>query len=81
MTVIASLYKVECNFTWQDENEVSTWHCATLEGAHRFIEVKNDLRWYSIEGQDFIPCNEEDPGGQLYIGVTHFEFIDLEKED
>lgn len=77
MTIVATLYKVTCSFTWQeDENDTSTWHCASLDGAKRFIERQKDLRWYSIEGQEFIPCDEDDPYGQLYIGMTYFEFND-----
>ena len=82
MTVVARLFEVTCQFSWQKDNDdVSKWHCASLEGARRFVKEemgKGDLLWYSIEGQDFIPCDESDPDGQLYIGVNHFEFNDLE---
>lgn len=71
---IARLFKVTCHFDWQRENEVSTWHCGSLRGAKEFIAKQRELNWYSIEGEDFIPCDENDPGGQLYIGCTHFEF-------
>lgn len=79
MTIVATLYEVHCHFEWEEDSEVSTWHCATLDGAHRFIEKQKTkgLMWYSIEGQDFIPCNEDDPDGQLYIGMKHFEFKEL----
>lgn len=79
MTVVATLYKVECHFDWEEENEVSTWHCGSLEGAYRFIEKQKEkgLLWYAIEGEDFCPCNEDDPEGQLFIGVNHFEFKEL----
>lgn len=84
MTVVASLYEVTCQFSWQkDDDDVSKWYCASLEGARRFVSEemeKGDLLWYSIEGHDFIPCNENDPDGQLYRGITHFEFNDLTKE-
>ena len=82
MMVVARLYAVKCQFSWQKEDDdVSIWHCASLDGARRFIKEKmdkGDLLWYSIEGQDYIPCDEDDPNGQLYIGITHFEFHDLE---
>lgn len=80
--VVARLFKITCQFTWQKgSDDVSVWHCASLEGARRFIKekvIKGDLLWYSIEGQDYMPCDEDDPNGQLYIGITHFEFNDLE---
>lgn len=85
MMVVARLYKVTCQFSWQKDNDdVSTWHCASLEGAKRFVKEKmdkGDLLWYSIEGQDFIPCDENDPNGQLYIGMTHFEFNEIKEDD
>ena len=76
MTIVAELFKVTCGFEWQEENETSTWHCATLEGAHRFVEKMKaqGLTWYSIEQETFIPCDEDDPDGQLYLGCDHFEF-------
>lgn len=78
---LATLFKVECHFDFEDENETSVWHCGSLEGARRFIEKQKSkgLLWYSIQGQDYIPCDENDPYGQLYIGLTHFEF--KEKQD
>ena len=76
-TVVARLYEVRCHFTWQDENDVGVWHCATLDGAKRFIAKQKDVDWYAIEGQDFIPCNENDPGGQLYIGMIYHEFKEI----
>lgn len=81
MTIMATLYKVTCHFNYQKENDTSTWHCATLNGAHRFVEskIENGLDWYSIEGEDFIPCDESDPGGFLYIGMKHFEFNEINK--
>lgn len=77
MTVVARLFKVTCHFAWQDKNETSTWHCASLDGAKRFIKRQKELEWYSIEGQNFIPCDEDDPTGQLYIGCTYHEFVEL----
>lgn len=80
--VVARLFEVTCQFSWQKESDASSvWHCASLEGARRFVKEKmgkGDLLWYAIEGQDYIPCDENDPTGQLYIGVNHFEFNDLE---
>ena len=73
--IVAHLCKVTCNFKYQGENETDTWHCATMDGARRFVEGKRkDLRWYSIEEQTFRTCNEDDPDGLLYIGLKNFEF-------
>ena len=83
MTVIARLFKVTLQWDWQKEDETSTWHCATLEGARRFCQKmidKGRVLWFSIEGQNFIPCDEDDPDGQLYIGMTHFEFHELKEK-
>ena len=78
MRTHAILYEVTCQFDYQKEdNDVSIWHCASLKGARRFVEKQKalgGLLWYSIEGQEFIPCDENDPDGQLYIGMIHHEF-------
>lgn len=83
-TVVARLFEVTCQFDWQvRDDDTSVWHCATLSGAHDFIENQREISkliWYSIEGQEYIPCDENNPDGQLYIGVTHFEYHDLRKE-
>lgn len=77
MKAVAVLFEVTIQFSWQDENEISTYHCGSLEGARKLVrdwKGKDKIRWYSIEGQEFLPCKEDDPSGQLYIGVIHHEF-------
>lgn len=84
MKRVARLFEVTCKFNYHGENEVANWHCGSLDGAYRFIEKlksQGGLLWYSIEGQEFLPCDEDDPDGQLYIGVIHHEFKDLRKEE
>lgn len=76
-TIIATLYKLKCQFDWQVKNDdTCTWTFGSLEGVHNFIEEqkKKGLLWYSIEGQEYIPCDENDPKGQLYIGLFYMEF-------
>ena len=83
--VVARLFKVTLQWDWQKEDdETSTWHCGSLEGARKFCQKmidKGGVLWFSIEGEDFIPCDENDPDGQLYIGMTHFEFHELKEEN
>lgn len=80
--ILATLYKVECNFTWEDKNSSSTWSFGSLEGAKKFVEKKKDeLRWYSIEGLDYMPCDDDDPYGQLYQGMIYFEFNEFEENE
>lgn len=77
MKPVAVLFEVHIQFSWQEENEVSIYHCGSLEGAKKFVREwkgKDKIKWYSIEGQEFLPCKDNDPDGQLYIGVTHMEF-------
>lgn len=82
--VVATLFKVTLQMDWQKEDdETSIWHCGSLDGARRFCQKmidKGGVLWFSIEGQDFIPCDENDPDGQLYIRTTHFEFYELHKK-
>lgn len=81
MTTIVTLFKVECHFDWQTENDTSTWHCGSLDGARRLVEKQkaDGLLWYSIEGYDYHPCKESDPLGQLYLGMIWFEFKELKE--
>ena len=77
---VARLFKVTIQFDYQKRDEVSTWHCGSLEGARNFCKEKIDkggVIWYSIEGQDFIPCDKNDPNGLLYIGIIYNEFHEL----
>ena len=79
MTTIVTLYEVTCHFSWEDENETSTWTCASLEGANKLVEREknHELVWYSIAGYTYHPCNEDDPNGQLYKGMIYHEFKEL----
>lgn len=75
-TVVATLYKVECNFKWdEDVDSSSSWTFGSLNGARKFVEKRKDtLRWYAISGYDYIPCDENEPDGQLYLGMIYHEF-------
>ncbi len=88
MKEIARMVKVTCQYDYQIEhrdetngaiNEVSTWYFGSWEGAYEFCndEKKIGLQWFSMEDQSFLPCNEENPNGKLYIGCNRFyaEFL------
>ena len=75
--VIATLFKVTVHFKGRDDNDVSTWHCGSYNGALRFIDTLDNYDWYSIEGQEFRPCHDNDPMGQLYIGLICFDFHEV----
>lgn len=79
--VIATLYEVHCGFDWMNDGDGDKWTCATLDGARRFVEKQKEkgLTWYAIEGRQYLPCNDEDPDGQLYIGIIYHEFREVRK--
>lgn len=75
--VNVTMYKVTVHYDWQDEaDDGGIWHCGSWEGAQAFVEEQKQkgADWYSIEEHTFIPCDEDDPAGQLYIGMGLFTF-------
>lgn len=68
--------KVSIFYTW-NHGDASTWHCGTLEGAQRFVAKKiedPEVYAYSIEVTEWLPCDENDPDGQLYGGMLYMTF-------
>ena len=81
---VATIVKVICNHSWADDNDTSTYSFATVIGAQRWVKARldrHDLDWFAIEGQHYYPCDDNNPDGQLYIGVFHTEFYDVLKGD
>lgn len=82
--VVARLVKLTVGFTWEDEAErgSSHWSFGSVEAARKwvekYIEKSSDVAWYSIEEEEYIPCDENDPSGHLYIGCGYYDFVDLE---
>ena len=75
------IWKVECHHIWDsEENSFSTYHFGSYEGALMWV-VKNgkDLDWAYIEENKFIPCDKDNPGGQLYIGCDTTQFFKKEE--
>ena len=80
--VVARLVKLTVGFTWEKESEQgSVWHFGSVEGARKWVEAKDDVAWYSIEVEEFIPCNDGDPLGQLYIGCDYFDYVNKEEKN
>lgn len=71
-------YKVTCNHTWDDEETCDTYSFASLEGAEKWVDNHSeDLRWYSIEGLEAHPCDDNDIGGQIFYGMIYHTFKEL----
>ena len=76
--IIATLYKVTIGYDWSDGT--ASWTCGSLEGARRFVKKeigRGGVCWYSIMGHQYMPCHEDDPLGQLYIGLIHTEYNEV----
>lgn len=73
-----TFYKVNCKFNWAiDDDDWNTYSFGSLKGATDWISKNSkDIDWYSIEGLEAHPCNEDDIGGQLYYGVIYYTFVD-----
>ena len=81
--VVARLVKLTMAFTWEDEaaRGSSYWTFGSVEAARKWAEGAADVAWYSIEEEEFIPCDENDPSGRLYIGCNYFDFVDKEAKN
>lgn len=82
MTTIATLYKITLGY---GPDDTAHYTCGSYKGAVEFMEKRlasdNKLEWYSIEGISWHPCDESNPGGQLYGGGICFEYHDVEKKE
>ena len=71
-----TFYKVTCKFNWDnDVNDVSVFSFGSLTGAKEWVKNTKDIDWYSIEGIEAYPCNEDDEGGQLYYSMIYHTFV------
>lgn len=78
--ILFTFTKVECNHTWQDENDTSTHTFGSHEGAREWIEKNKDtLRWASLMTLDACPCDEDDIGGKLFYGMKHSEYHEFNR--
>lgn len=77
-----SLTTLTIFYDWAND-EGSSHSFGNVEGARRWIneqlehDKNNNINSYSIEENAYIPCDANDPNGKLYLGVRHFEFVDV----
>jgi hypothetical protein len=71
------IWKVDCGHVWDNEDSCSTYSFGSYDGALMWI-LKNadELKWAAIEENHYLPCDRENPGGQLYIGCDTHQFFD-----
>lgn len=77
--VLATLYHVDCHYSYMKEDDVAPYTFGSLEGAKQFVEEQKskDLTWYSIKGLEYRPCDDNNPGGQLYMGMIYFDYQEV----
>ena len=76
--ILFTYYKVTCNFTWSSEDSADTYSFASLKGAEEWINNKLDsLRWYSIEGLEAHPCDNDNIDGQIYYSMIYHTFKEI----
>jgi len=76
-----SLVKLTCSHTWEEEGGTSEYTFGSVKGAQHWVAVNiNELRWYSIEAYDVLPCWVGDTEGQLFYGMTYSEHWELDTE-
>ena len=79
MSAYFTFYRVNCKFNWAIDDDYDTYSFGSLEGAKAWIESKKaELMWCSIEGLEARPCNEGNPGGQLFYGMIYHDFIEFD---
>ena len=76
-----TIWKVTCEFTTSisvnGKTEESVYSFGSYDGALMWVVNNADvLRWASIEENNYIPCNKDNPDGQLYIGCDVFQYFE-----
>ena len=82
MTVLYTTVEVTLFYSWGG-GDGSTYTFGSLDGAKKYVLEKrerDDVNAYSIEVVDHIPCDENNPGGQLYGGMGYFEYREKGKD-
>lgn len=81
MREVAFMVKVSIGYSW-NRPDASSWHFGSYEEAKKYCEERaenGEVDWYSIENCHFIPCDSNNPGGKLYIGVDGYEFVEVKR--
>lgn len=74
------LTRLKVGFKWEKDGNCSTYSFGSISGAKAWVEEKRaDIDWYAIEQVQYIPCDESNPGGQLYQGMLYHEFVDFKE--
>ena len=78
------IWKVDCGFSWEeDKNGCSSYSFGSYDGALMWvINHADELDWVSIADNNYMPCDEDNPEGQLYIGCDvsqYYERKDIEQ--
>jgi hypothetical protein len=74
------LTKLTVGFKWDKKGEGADYTFASIIGAREWIDNNRDqINWYAIIEVEYIPCNENNPMGQLYQGVLYHEFTEFKE--
>lgn len=72
------------SYVWDNDENGSEFTFGSVRAALENCRAEMDagkIRWYSIEELFAFPCNENDPGGQLYYGMGFFTFREAENAE
>jgi hypothetical protein len=74
--------KLTVGFTWaKDDRDVAHYSFGSVHGAKKWVQKnKEQINWYAIEEVEYIPCDKDDPMGQLYLGMLYHEFKDFRED-
>lgn len=75
------LTRLRVGFSWDREDNCSTYSFGSVEGAREWIKShKEQIDWYAIEQVQYLPCDADNPKGQLYQGMLYHTYVDLREE-
>lgn len=94
MTVLFETWTVTIAYEWEkkfnEQGNGSRYTFASFKGCEEWVKEQiargesnpeNKVLWYSIEGLQHIPCDENKPWGQTYQGMKYHNFVDFEREE
>lgn len=69
-----------------NNGNAASWHFGSLDAAYDSIEkqieadTEHHIMSYSVEEEQYIPCDANKPNGKLYIGCNHFNYVEVNKK-
>lgn len=73
------MVEIKVTLYYNDDNG-STWHCGSLDGAKKFIDskiAKGGVSGYCIEAIEWLPVDANEPDGLLYGGMKYFDYKEV----